>query len=123
MHTAILLLALGMAVAVAAGSVSDHGELLTTRNLAAHRAERAAQTFVQGCASGGCQSGDVSQTTSQNIRLTGCIRQSGDSTALMVEASLAWSPQVFMGLTPAKASTVVDLGGFAASAEAVLPQC
>ena len=48
MHTAIVLLSLGMAVAVAAGALTDHADLITSRNLAADRAERAAGIVHRG---------------------------------------------------------------------------
>ncbi|MCY3967041.1 MAG: hypothetical protein OXF21_00520 [bacterium] len=129
MHTAILLLSLGMAVALAAGSLGDHAELITSRNIAAQRSDLAAQAFVQGCASEGCQASDVQQVLadktqlSDKIQLSGCISGGPNSAVLQVQAALPWQPQVLVGLTPAKATTYVDLGGFTTSAMAVLPYC
>ena len=51
MYTPIVLLSLGLAVAVATGSLADHGDLITNRNLAAIRAERAAAAFIDECSS------------------------------------------------------------------------
>ena len=62
MHTSIVLLSLGLAVAVASGSLSDHGELIANRNLAADRAERALAAFIDGCGSTGCDSTAVNTT-------------------------------------------------------------
>ncbi len=121
MHTAILLLALGMATALLAGSLSDHAELITNRNLAAQRAERATQAFIQGCSSDGCQ--QVSQVLRSTTRLRGCIQSNSKSTTLTVQADMPWKPRVLVGLTPATAITVVDITSFAASAAAVLPRC
>ncbi|MCY4164332.1 MAG: hypothetical protein OXE93_09015 [bacterium] len=123
MHTAILLLSLGMAVALAAGSLGDHAELITSRNIAAQRSDLAAQAFVQGCASEGCQASDVQQVLADKTQLSGCISGGPNSAVLQVQAALPWQPQVLVGLTPAKATTYVDLGGFTTSAMAVLPYC
>ena len=126
MHTAIVLLSLGMAVAVAAGSLADHAELITERNLAADRAERAAASFIEGCGSQGCdrttinaEAGDRSEGTS----LDSCVHSSGGAEVLRVRASVVWTPRVFTGLAPATATVAIDLGGFSAAANAVLDQC
>ena len=123
MYTAIVLLAVGMGVAVAAGALGDHGELIARRNLAADRAERAAVEFVEGCGSRGCDAGDVNTTRADGTVLTGCVYQAGDVAVLRVGASVGWTPGVFLGLTPATATAVVELGGFGVAAGAVLEDC
>lgn len=125
-HTAIVLLSLGMAVAVAAGSLADHAALITNRNLAADRAERAAASFIEGCSSQGCDRktiiAKVGDRSDQTV-LESCVHSSGGAAVLRVGASVPWRPRVFTGLTPATATVAVDLGGFSALAIAVLDQC
>ncbi|MCQ3809022.1 MAG: hypothetical protein KTV68_00550 [Acidimicrobiia bacterium] len=123
MYTAIVLLSLGMAVAVATGSLADHSELITSRNLAADRAERAARTFIEGCGSRGCDSNMVNTTRLDGTILSGCVSQAGGSPVLRVEARVAWHPQVFTGLTPATAMVAVALGGLGIPATAALAVC
>ena len=123
MYTPIVLLSLGLAVAVAAGSLSDHADLITGRDLAAARAERASASFLDGCGSQGCDARAVNITRVDGTALTGCISQAPKTPVLRVEASVPWSPRVLTGLTPASAITVVDLGGFGAAARAVLALC
>lgn len=123
MFTPIVLMSLGMAVAVASGSLADHAELITNRNLAADRAERAAAAFVDSCGSSGCDSSQVDTTRSNGTVLTACRHQATGTTVLRVKASVGWTPRVLTGLSPASAISAVDLGGFATSATAVLSQC
>lgn len=123
MYTAIVLLAVGMGVAVAAGALGDHGELIANRNLAGDRAERAAVGFVEGCGSRGCDADDVNTTRADGTVLTGCIHGSGVGSVLRVGASVGWAPGVFLGLTPATATMVVELGGFGEAAGGVLEEC
>ena len=122
MHTAIVLLSLGMAVAVATGSLADHANLITNRNLAADRAERAATLFVEGCTSRGCDRKTVNRK-GQGTELESCFHPTAGTTVLRVRASVPWTPRVFTGLTPATATVAVDLGGFSVPAMAVLDQC
>lgn len=112
-----------MAVAVAAGSLADHASLITNRNLAADRAERAAAEFVDGCAGNGCDAGMVTGNRLDGTTLSGCISPAGRTSVLRVRAGISWSPRVFTGLTPASAVAVVDLRGVSAPAVAVLAEC
>ncbi len=123
MHTAIVLLSLGLAVAVATGALADHAELITNRNLAAERAERAAAAFVDACGSRGCEAAAVNSTRRRGTALSGCLSGDAAAAVLRVQATVAWSPRVFTGLAPAQAISVVDLGGFSASAATVLKRC
>lgn len=123
MYTPIVLLSLGLAVAVATGSLVDHGDLITNRNLAAVKAERAATAFIDLCSSRGCDASSVNYTGLSGIRLSGCVQKIGGHAVLRVEGRVPWNPRVFTGLTPASAVTAVDLGGFGAAANAVLTSC
>ena len=123
MYSAIVLLSLGMAVAVASGSLADHAELITSRNLAADRAERTAEAFVDGCGSRGCDPSTVNTTRLDGTTLAGCVSQAGGSSVLRVEARVAWRPRVFTGLTPATGTVAIDLGGLGVPATAVLAPC
>lgn len=124
MHTVIVLLSLGLAVAVAAGSLGDHAELITSRNLAADRAERAAAAFIDGCGSHGCEVTAVIAARLDGTTLSGCITQVADGTSVLrVRASVPWTPRVLTGLTPASAVAAVGLRGFTAPATAALAQC
>ena len=123
MHTAIVLLSLGLAVAAATGALSDHGEFITNQNLAAARAERAAAVFVRSCGSEGCDPAIVDSTRLDGTVLTGCVRQGEGRSVLQVDARLSWTPGVLTGLTPARGMVAVDLGGFSAPASAVLRPC
>ena len=123
MYTAIVLLSLGMAVAVASGSLADHAELITSRNLAADRAERAAGAFVDGCGSRGCDLSAVNTTRLDGTILAGCVSQVGGGSVLRVEARIPWRPRVFTGLTPAIGTVAIDLGGMGVPATAVLAPC
>lgn len=123
MHTPVVLLSLGLAVAVATGSLADHADVITGRNLAAARAERAAAAFVEGCSSLGCDSGDVNATRLDGTILSGCVRQAGGESLLQVRARVPWNPRVFTGLTPATGMVVLDLGGFNVPAATVLRPC
>lgn len=123
MYTPIVLLSLGLAVAVATGSLADHGDLITSRNLAAIRAERAADTFIDGCGGRGCSASAVNTTRLDGTRLSGCIQEVEGNPVLRVEGRVPWSPRVFTGLTPASAVTAVELGGFGHSATTVLGPC
>ena len=123
MYTPIVLMSLGMAIAVASGSMADHAELITNRNLASDRVERAAAAFVDTCSSSGCDSSTVHTTSSGGTVVTGCLYEDSGGAALRVKASVAWEPRVLSGLTPASAITAIDLGGFATSASAVLSKC
>lgn len=123
MHTPIVLLSLGLAVAVTAGALTDHGELITSQNLAAIRAERAAAAFVRSCGSQGCDQSLVNSTRFDGTVLAGCVRQSEGGSVIQVETRVPWAPRVFTGLTPARGMVAVDLGGFSAPAIAVLPPC
>ena len=123
MYTAIVLLSLGMAVAVAAGSLGDHAEMITNRNLAADRAERAATLFIEGCGSRGCDSNTVNATRREGTVLAGCIIPTTGAPVLRVEARIAWTPRVLTGLTPAAGTVAVDLGGLATPAVAALAEC
>ena len=123
MSTAVTLLALGLAVAVAAGSLGDHATVITNRNLAAHRAERAATTFIASCAGGGCDPSTVNAARSDGTVLSGCLSGSTGSPAMRVVAHVPWNPRVLSGLAPATATTVVELAGFGASASEVLESC
>ena len=123
MYTAIVLLSLGMAVAVASGSLADHAELITSRNLSVDRAERAARSFVDGCGSRGCDQSMVNTTRLDGTILAGCVSQVGGGSVLRVEARIPWSPRVFTGLTPATGTVVIELGGLGVPATAVLDPC
>ena len=123
MYSAIVLLSLGMAVAVASGSLADHAELITGRNLAADRAERAAETFVDGCGSRGCDPSTVNTTRLDGTILAGCLSQSGGGSVLRVEARIPWDPRVFTGLTPATGTVAIDLGGLEVPATTALGPC
>ncbi len=123
MYTAIVLLSLGMAVAVATGSLADHAELITSRNLAADRAQRAATAFIDGCGSVGCDSSTVNTTRLDGSILSGCVSQAGGISVLRVEASVTWHPRVFTGLTPATGTVAIDLGGLGVPAAAALGPC
>ena len=112
-----------MAVAIAAGSLADHAELITNSNLAADRAERAAATFIGGCGSQGCDPSTVNTTRLDGAILSGCISQTGSSPVLRVDASVAWQPRVFTNLTPATGTVAVELGGLGLPAAAVLEAC
>ena len=123
MHSAIVLLSLGLAVAVASGSLADHAELITSRNLGAERAERAATDFVDSCASGGCDQTIVNSTRLDGTVLSGCVRRAQGSALIRVDASVPWNPRVFTGLTPARGVLAIDLRGFGVPATAVLNPC
>ncbi|WP_419925626.1 hypothetical protein [Candidatus Poriferisocius sp.] len=123
MSTAIVLLSLGLAVAVATGSLADQAELVSNRNLAADRAERAAAVFIDGCGSTGCDSSTVDTTRPDGTVLTGCVNQTAGVPVLRVEARVPWRPRVFTGLTPAAGTVAVELGGFGLPATAVLGAC
>ncbi len=123
MYTPIVLLSLGLAVAVATGSLADHADLITNRNLAAARTERAATSFIELCGSRGCDASVVNITRLDSTRLSGCVHEIGGHPVLRVEGRVPWNPRVFTGLTPASAVTAVELGGFGAAADAVLASC
>ena len=123
MHTAIVLLALGLAVAAATGSLADHAELIANRNLAADRAERAVDSFIHRCGSTGCNPQVVNADRADGTVLSGCVYQSSGASVLRVDASIDWDPRVFTGLTPVTATAAVDLGGFGPSAAASLKRC
>ncbi len=123
MYTAIVLLALGIGIALTTGSLADHGELITNRNLAAVRAERAAARFIDTCGGRGCDSDTVNTTRIDGTALAGCVSRNAGSSVLRVTARVAWTPRVLIGLTPATATVAVDLGGFAVPAAAVLERC
>ena len=112
-----------MAVAVATGSLGDHAELITNRNLAADRAERAATLFIEGCGSHGCDSNTVNATRLDGTVLTGCIIPTAGAPVLRVEARIAWTPRVLTGLTPATGTVAVVLGGLGTPAVAALAEC
>ncbi|WP_419919401.1 hypothetical protein [Candidatus Poriferisocius sp.] len=105
------------------GSLADHAELMTNRNLAAVRAERAAAEFVDGCGGRGCNPAVVNTTRIDGTALVGCTIQDANSTILRVRARITWAPRVLIALTPATATVAVDLGGFAVPARAVLERC
>ena len=123
MYTAIVLLSLGLAVAVATGSLSDHAELITSRNLAADRAERAAAAFIDGCGSRGCDPNTVNTTRLDGTVLAGCVIPTAGAPVLRVEPRNVWTPRVFTGLTPATGTVAVDLGGLGTPAVAALADC
>lgn len=123
MYTSIVLLTLGIAVAVATGALADHAELITNRNLAADRAERAAAAFIGGCGSTGCDATAVNTTRVDGTVLSGCVSQSPSGSALRIEARIPWSPTVFIGLSPSTATTTVELEGFSVPAASVLDSC
>jgi len=123
MYTPIVLLSMGLAVAVATGSLADHGDLITSRNLAAIRAERAAESFVNECGGRGCSASAVNTTRLDGTRLSGCIQKVEGNPILRVEGRVPWSPRVLTGLAPASAVTAVQLGGFGQSATTVLASC
>ena len=123
MHSAIVLLSLGLAVALVSSSLVDHAELITSHNLGAERAERAAAAFVDSCGSKGCDRGIVNTTRLDGTVLEGCVRHAKGGAVLEVDARVPWNPQVFTGLTPARGKVAVDLGGFSAPAIAILNPC
>lgn len=123
MYSAIVLLSLGMAVAVASGSLADHAELITGRNLAADRAERAAEAFVDGCGSRGCDASTVNTSRLDGTILAGCVSQAGGGSVLRVEARIPWGPRVFTGLTPATGTVAIELGGLGVPATTALGPC
>lgn len=123
MYTAIVLLSLGMAIAVASSSLADHADLITNRNLAAVRAERAASEFIDGCGSRGCDPRSVNATRHDGTVLSGCLSQTAGTQVLRVEARISWTPIVFTGSTPATGIVAIKLGGFASPAAAVLKRC
>ena len=123
MHTSIVLLSLGMAVAVVSGSLSDHAELIANRNLAADRAERALAAFIDGCGSAGCNSAAVNTTRLDGTVLAGCISRSPGGTILRVKARVPWSPTVFTGLSPSTATSAVELHGLGTAAATALGHC
>ena len=123
MHSAIVLLSLGLAVALASGSLVDHAELITGNNLGADRAERAAAAFVDSCGSEGCDWSIVNTTRLDGTVLEGCARQTTGGSILQVDARVPWDPRVFAGLTPARSKVAVELGGFSAPAIAILAPC
>ncbi|MDE0217493.1 MAG: hypothetical protein OXN79_13100 [bacterium] len=123
MYTSIVLLSLGMAMAVATGSLADHAELIANRNLAADRAERTAAAFIDGCGSAGCDAAVVNTARVDGTDLSGCVSQSPGGSVLRVEARIAWSPTVVTGLSPSSATTAVELGGFTLPATSVLKPC
>jgi len=123
MQSAIFVLSLGLAVAVASGSLADHAELITSRNLGADRAERAAAAFVSSCGRKGCDRRLVNATRLDGTLLSGCIQQSQGGSFLRVEARVPWSPRLFTGLTPSLSRVAVGLRGFSVSAGAVLTPC
>jgi len=128
MQSAIFVLSLGLAVAVASGSLADHAELITSRNLGADRAERAAAAFVSSCGREGCDRRLVNATRLDGTLLSGCIQQSQiqqsqGGSFLRVEARVPWSPRLFTGLTPSLSRVAVGLRGFSVSAGAVLTPC
>ncbi len=123
MHTPIVLLSLGLAVAVATGALADHGELITSHNLGVERAERAAAAFVRSCGSQGCDQSIVNTTRLDGTVLAGCVRQAEGGSVLQVDTRVPWTPRVFTGLTPARGMVAVDLGGFSVPAIAVLHPC
>ena len=123
MYTSIVLLTLGMAVAVATGSLGDHAELIANRNLAADRADRAAAEFIDSCGGTGCDSASVNTTRIDGTVLSGCVSQSSGGPVLQVEARIPWSPTVFTGLAPSTATTAVELRGLSAPAVSVLHSC
>ena len=118
-----MLLALGMAIAVATGSLADHAELIANRNLAADRAERAAAAFIDGCGGAGCDSAAVNTSRLDGTALSGCVRQSPTGPFLQVAALVPWSPSVLTGLTPSSGTIVVELGGISVAAARVLSAC
>ncbi|MCY3910921.1 MAG: hypothetical protein OXF99_05360 [bacterium] len=123
MYTSIVLLTLGVAVAVAAGSLADHADLIANRNLAADRAERAAAAFIDGCGGTGCQSASVNTTRVDGTVLSGCVSQSAGGPVLRVRAQISWNPTVFTGLSPSSATSAVELDGFSVPATSVLGRC
>ncbi len=123
MHTSIVLLTLGVAVAVVTGSLTDHAELITNGNLAADRADRAAAAFINSCGGDGCNSGAVNATRVDGTVVSGCISQSSNGAVLRIEAQVPWSPTVFTGLSPSSATTAAELGGFSVAAASVVGSC
>ncbi|MCY4193879.1 MAG: hypothetical protein OXF04_06235 [bacterium] len=123
MHSAIFVLALGLAVAVASGSLADHAALIAGRNLGAERAERAAAAFVRSCGREGCDHRLVNVTRIDSTVLTGCVRQTEGGAVLQVDARVPWNPRVLVGLTPAHSRVAVDLGGFSVPVAKVLHPC
>ncbi len=123
MHTAIVLLSLGLAVAVASGSLADHGELIANGNLAVYRAERASAVFIGECSSQGCDTNTVNTTRLDGTALSGCVQQAGGRATLRVQARVPWNPRVFTGLTPATGTVAVDVGGFGVPIAAALGPC
>ena len=123
MHTPIVLLSLGLAVAVATGALADHGELITSRNLGVERAERAAAAVGRSCGGPGCGTELRNTTRLDGTVLAGCVRQAERGSVLQVDTRVPWTPRVFTGLTPARGMVAVDLGGFSVPAIAVLHPC
>ncbi len=123
MHTSIVLLTLGVAVAVVTGSLTDHAELIANGNLAADRADRAAAAFINGCGGDGCNSASVNATRVDGTIVSGCISQSPSGAVLRIEAQVPWSPTVLTGLSPSFATTAVELEGFSVAATSVLGSC
>ncbi len=123
MHTSIVLLTLGVAVAVVTGSLTDHAELIVNRNLAADRADRAAVAFINGCGGDGCNSASLNATRVDGTGVSGCVRQSPSGAVLLVEAQVPWNPTVLTGLSPSFATTAVELEGFSVAATSVLGSC
>ena len=123
MHTPIVLLTLGVAVAVVTGSLTDHSELIANGNLAADRADRAAAPFINGCGGDGCNSASVNATRVDGTIVSGCISQSPSGAVLRIEAQVPWSPTVLTGLSPSFATTAVELEGFSVAATSVLGSC
>lgn len=118
-----MLLTLGVAVAVATGSLTDHAELITNRNLAADRADRAAAAFINGCGGDGCNPASVNITRADGTVVSGCVSQSSGGAVLRVEAQVPWGSTVLTGLSPSVATTAVELEGFSVAATSVLGSC
>ena len=123
MHSAIVLLSLGLAVAVASGSLADHAESITSRNMATDRAERVAAAFVGSCSSEGCDPSIVNTARLDGTVLAGCVNQAEGGSILEVNARIPWNPRVFTDLTPARGMVAIELGGFSVPAAAVLKSC
>ena len=132
MHTAIVLLALGLSIGVSAGALSDTADDFRLTELAAIRAEHSVSRFVGDCASAGCGSSPLgacarvplSQPCSivldSETTLKACITDQG---GVVVDAVIEWSPRVFLGIAPAVATVAADLGAFARSASEALRPC
>ncbi len=110
-------------MAFATGALGDHGDLLTNRNLAADRAERATAAFLETCGSTGCDLNTINTTDNNGTVLTGCLHTQSDAVILEVQGELAWNPRVLRGLTPASGQFVSDLSGLARPAVSVIPPC